>query len=83
MWWTAERERVYVHATASARRWEENWYHQLNSDSWFMGFTPTLSQAYGLEARKDTFTSTPWLSDRGAGRAPIYGLFMQKVYADP
>ena len=84
MWWTAERERVHVHATASARRWEENRYHQPNSDSWFMGFTPDLVTGVWVGGEEKIHSLQHHGFRTGsAGRAPIYGLFMQKVYADP
>lgn len=57
---------------------------QENVDGWFMGFTPTLSTAtwVGGEERDIHFGKMQW--GQGAASAlPIYGLFMQKVYADP
>lgn len=57
---------------------------QNNSDGWFMGFTPNLVTAtwVGGEDRSIHFDRTA--QGQGASMAlPIYGLFMQKVYADP
>lgn len=57
---------------------------QNNSDGWFMGFTPNLVTAtwVGGEDRSIHFDRTA--QGQGAAMAlPIYGLFMQKVYADP
>ena len=54
-----------------------------NSDSWFMGFTPELVTGVwvGGEERYIHFNSMAF--GQGARAAlPIYGLFMQKVYAD-
>lgn len=56
---------------------------QNNSDGWFMGITPDLvSGAWvGAEDRSVHFRST----DLGQGASmalPIFGLYMQKVYAD-
>ncbi len=55
-----------------------------NSDTWFMGFTPELVTGVwvGGEERYIHFNSMAF--GQGARAAlPIYGLFMQKVYADP
>lgn len=55
-----------------------------NVDGWFMGFTPTLSTAtwVGGEERDIHFGRMEF--GQGAASAlPIFGLFMQKVYADP
>ena len=57
---------------------------QNNSDGWFMGFTPKLVTAtwVGGEDRSIHFDRTA--QGQGASMAlPIFGLFMQKVYADP
>ncbi|SHE49469.1 transglycosylase domain-containing protein [Dysgonomonas macrotermitis] len=57
---------------------------QNNSDGWFMGFTPSLVTAtwVGGEDRSIHFDGTA--QGQGASMAlPIYGLFMQKIYADP
>ncbi len=57
---------------------------QNNSDGWFMGFTPKLVTAtwVGGEDRSIHFDRTA--QGQGAAMAlPIFGLFMQKVYADP
>lgn len=57
---------------------------QNNSDGWFMGFTPKLITAtwVGGEDRSIHFDRTN--EGQGASMAlPIFGLFMQKVYADP
>ncbi|HIT48518.1 MAG TPA: transglycosylase domain-containing protein [Candidatus Coprenecus stercoripullorum] len=53
------------------------------SDGWFMGFTPTLTAGLwvGAEDRQVHFDSMAM--GQGANTAlPIWGLFMQKVYAD-
>ncbi len=55
-----------------------------NSDTWFMGFTPELVTGVwvGGEERYIHFNSMAF--GQGARAAlPIYGLYMQKVYADP
>lgn len=57
---------------------------QNNSDGWFMGFTPQLSVGcwVGGEDRSIHFDRMAY--GQGAAMAlPIYGLFMQKLYADP
>ncbi|HEY1010499.1 MAG TPA: transglycosylase domain-containing protein [Daejeonella sp.] len=54
-----------------------------NSDGWFMGITPELVTGVwtGAEDRAIHFTSTSF--GEGANTAlPIFGLYMQKVYAD-
>ena len=56
---------------------------QNNSDGWFMAFTPSLVAGcwVGGEARSIHFDRIT--EGQGASMAlPIYGLFMQKVYAD-
>ena len=57
---------------------------QNNSDGWFIGITPELVTGVwtGAEDRAIHFTSTNY--GEGANSAlPIFGLYMQKVYADP
>jgi penicillin-binding protein 1A len=57
---------------------------QNNSDGWFMGFTPELIAGcwVGGEDRSIHFDRTA--EGQGAAEAlPVYGLFMQKIYADP
>ena len=56
---------------------------QNNSDAWFMGFTPGLVSGcwVGGEERSIHFDRMEW--GQGAASAlPVYGLYMQKVYAD-
>ncbi|MEX0635914.1 MAG: penicillin-binding transpeptidase domain-containing protein, partial [Ferruginibacter sp.] len=56
---------------------------QNNSDGWFMGITPELVTGVwvGCEDRAAHFRSTAL--GQGANMAlPIWGLYMQKVYAD-
>ena len=57
---------------------------QNNSDGWFIGITPDLVTGVwtGADDRSVRFAST----DKGQGAnmaLPIYGYFMNKVYADP
>lgn len=57
---------------------------QSNSDAWFMGLTPDLVTGVwvGGEDKQIRFRSMTW--GQGARAAlPIYGYYMQKVYADP
>lgn len=57
---------------------------QNNSDGWFMGITPELVTGVwtGAEDRAIHFSTTSF--GEGANTAlPIFGLYMQKVYADP
>ena len=57
---------------------------QNNSDGWFVGITPRLATAIwtGGELRSIHFRNMTY--GQGAAQAlPIFGLFMQKVYADP
>jgi penicillin-binding protein 1A len=54
------------------------------SDGWFMGLTPDLVTGVwvGADDRDIHFRSYPW--GQGARMAlPIWGYYMQKVYADP
>jgi len=54
------------------------------ADGWFMGLTPELVTGVwvGADDRDIHFRSYPW--GQGARMAlPIYGYYMQKVYADP
>lgn len=55
-----------------------------NSDGWFMGFTPNLVAGVWVGG-EDRSVHFDYMADgQGASMAlPIYGLFMQKVYADP
>jgi penicillin-binding protein 1A len=56
---------------------------QNNSDGWYMGLTPNLVTGVwvGAEDRAVRFKTMTW--GQGARMAlPIFGYFMQKVYAD-
>lgn len=57
---------------------------QNNTDGWYMGLTPDLVTGVwvGAEDRAVRFRSMEW--GQGARMAlPIFGYYMQKVYADP
>jgi penicillin-binding protein 1A len=56
---------------------------QNNSDGWFMGLTPDLVSGVwvGCEDRSVHFRST-YLGQGANTALPIWGLYMQKVYAD-
>ena len=55
-----------------------------NSDSWFMGFTPDLVTGVWVGGEERYIHFNTMAFGQGARAAlPIYGLFMQKVYADP
>lgn len=56
---------------------------QNNSDGWFMGFTPSLVSGCWVGGEDRSVHFDTLLEGQGASMAlPIYGLFMQKVYAD-
>lgn len=56
---------------------------QNNSDGWFMGFTPSLVGGCWVGGEDRSIHFTRMSEGQGASMAlPIYGLFMQKVYAD-
>lgn len=83
---------VVLHGTGGRLRFRYNLHNpiagktgttQNNSDAWFMGITPDLVSGcwVGAEDRSVHFTST----DLGQGASlalPIWGKYMQKVYAD-
>lgn len=55
-----------------------------NSDTWFMGFTPDLVTGVWVGGEERTIRFNTMALGQGARSAlPIYGLYMQKVYADP
>lgn len=55
-----------------------------NSDGWFMGFTPRLVSGVWVGGEERSIHFDGMALGQGASMAlPIYGLFMQKVYADP
>lgn len=57
---------------------------QDNADGWFMGFTPSLSTGTWVGGDERDIRFGQMAYGQGASSAlPIYGLFMQKVYADP
>ncbi len=57
---------------------------QNNSDGWFMGFTPSLVSGCWVGGEDRSIHFDNMTEGQGASMAlPIYGLFMQKVYADP
>lgn len=73
------RSRYGIHAQMGGKTGTTN----SNSDSWFMGFTPDLVTGIwvGGEERYIHFNSMAF--GQGARASlPIYGLYMQKVYAD-
>ena len=54
-----------------------------NSDAWFMGITPTLVNACWVGGDdRDIHFDTMVMGQGAAMALPIYGLYMQKVYAD-
>lgn len=57
---------------------------QNNSDAWFMGLTPELVTGVwvGAEDRSVRFSSTYYGQGANMG-LPIWGYYMQKVFADP
>ncbi len=56
---------------------------QNNSDGWFMGFTPSLVSGCWVGGEDRSIHFDRLAEGQGASMAlPIYGLFMQKVYAD-
>lgn len=55
-----------------------------NSDAWFVGFTPDLVTGVWVGGEERTIRFSSMAYGQGARAAlPIYGLYMQKVYADP
>lgn len=57
---------------------------QENADGWFMGFTPSISTATWVGGEERDIHFDRMADGQGASMAlPIFGLFMQKVYADP
>lgn len=56
---------------------------QNNSDGWFMGFTPSLVSGCWVGGEDRSIHFDRLAEGQGANMAlPIYGLYMQKVYAD-
>ena len=56
---------------------------QNNSDGWFMAFTPSLVSGCWVGGEERSIHFDRLSEGQGASMAlPIYGLFMQKVYAD-
>ncbi|MCD7935386.1 MAG: transglycosylase domain-containing protein [Tannerellaceae bacterium] len=56
---------------------------QNNSDGWFMGFTPSLVGGVWVGGEERSIHFDRMAVGQGASMAlPIYGIYMQKVYAD-
>ena len=56
---------------------------QNNSDGWFLGFTPSLVSGCWVGGEDRSIHFDRLAEGQGASMAlPIYGLYMQKVYAD-
>lgn len=56
---------------------------QNNSDGWFMGFTPSLVGGVWVGGEERSIHFDGMSMGQGAAMAlPVYGLYMQKVYAD-
>jgi len=88
-------EMVITNGTSTSLRWHEKWggitqptagktgTTQGNTDMWFFGMTPDLVTGVwtGGEDKQVHFRSMTW--GQGARASlPIYGYFMQQVYAD-
>jgi len=57
---------------------------QNNSDGWFMAYTPQLVAGCWVGGEDRSIHFDGMTEGQGAAMAlPVYGLFMQKVYADP
>ena len=57
---------------------------QNNSDGWFVGFTPSLVSGCWVGGEERSIHFDAMANGQGAATAlPIYGLYMQKIYADP
>lgn len=57
---------------------------QNNSDGWFVGFTPSLVSGAWVGGEERAIHFDAMSNGQGAATAlPIYGLYMQKIYADP
>ncbi len=57
---------------------------QHNADGWFMGFTPSLVSGCWVGGEDRSIHFDGMAMGQGASMAlPIWGLYMQKVYADP
>lgn len=57
---------------------------QNNSDGWFVGFTPSLVSGCWVGGEDRSIHFDAMANGQGAATAlPIFGLYMQKVYADP
>lgn len=57
---------------------------QNNSDGWFMGFTPSLVSGAWVGGEDRDIHFDTMVDGQGASMAlPIWGLYMQKVFADP
>ena len=55
-----------------------------NADGWFMGFTPSLVSGAWVGGEERYIHFNTMTHGQGAAMSlPIYGLYMQKVYADP
>lgn len=55
-----------------------------NSDAWFMAFTPKLVTGTWVGGEEPIIHFDRMSAGQGAAAAlPVFGLFMQKVYADP
>lgn len=55
-----------------------------NSDAWFMAFTPQLIGGTWVGGEEPTIHFDSMNEGQGAAAAlPVFGMFMQKVYADP
>lgn len=73
------RSRYGIHAQMGGKTGTTN----SNSDSWFMGFTPDLVTGVWVGGDERYIHFNTMALGQGARAAlPIYGLYMQKVYAD-
>ena len=86
-------QQVVLGGTGARLRYRFNLMHEMggktgttdnHSDGWFVGVTPDLVAGAWVGGEEPTIHFDRMKSGEGAALAlPIFGLFMQKVYADP
>jgi penicillin-binding protein 1A len=76
---TGTRVREFFHLTAAGKTGTTSDF----VDAWFVGFTPQISAAAWIGFDNKSVHFTTWDGQGGRAAAPIFGRFMQYVYADP
>jgi len=76
---TGARVRNYFHLPAAGKTGTTQEF----ADAWYTGFTPQITAGVWVGFDNKSVHFTDWDGQGGRAAAPIWGMFMQRVYEDP